>query len=460
MADKHRHQRPHPRNNSNPNPNQRPNPNPNQPGQQQQQQGQRHGPKGGGGHHWHRRPHGHGRPQGGPPQGQPNLGPGEPQDLRNINTATLEKLDGVIEVLPEGYGFLRSRKRNYLPGPEDIYVPTSLVRRVGMRPGTLITGGVSPPRKDGQKPMLATVDSLDGMTVEDYQKLPNFADLISLDPVERIRLETPDGDLSMRVMDLFTPIGKGQRGLIVSPPRSGKTMLLQKIANSITTNHPEIYLMVLLINERPEEVTDMRRTVKGEVISSSLDELSENHVKVGEVVQERAKRLVEMGKDVVILLDSLTRLGRAHNIEQQHSGRTLSGGLDARSLEKPKQFFGSARKAENAGSLTIIASALIDTGSRMDQVIFEEFKGTGNMELVLSRELAERRIFPAIDLNASGTRKEEKLLEADTLSKVYLLRRVLAKMKPVEAMELLLDKMGRTKSNKDFLKLLVASRME
>jgi transcription termination factor Rho len=458
MADNNRGPRPHSRNHSNPNAR----PNSNQPGQHQGGGQQRHKPKGG---HWHRRSHhGHGHggggPQGGQPPGGGQMPQGEPPDLRNINTATLEKLDGVIEVLPEGYGFLRSRKRNYLPGPEDIYVPTSLVRRVGMRPGTLVAGGVSPPRKDGQKPMLATVDTLDGLGVDDYKKLPKFMDLISLDPAERIKLETPDGDLSMRVMDLFTPIGKGQRGLIVAPPRSGKTMLLQKIANSITTNHPEIYLIVLLINERPEEVTDMRRTVKGEVISSSLDELSENHVKVAEVVQERAKRLVEMGKDVVILLDSLTRLGRAHNIEQQHSGRTLSGGLDARSLEKPKQFFGSARKAEGGGSLTIIASALIDTGSRMDQIIFEEFKGTGNMELVLSRELSERRIFPAIDLNASGTRKEEKLLEADTLQKVYLLRRVLAKMKPVEAMELLLDKMSRTKSNKDFLKLLNASRME
>jgi transcription termination factor Rho len=445
MADKHRHSRPHPRPNS---PHQqRSNAHPHPP----QQQPQRHHHKGRSNPNWHRRPQNqnhHSRPQ------------GDPGELRNINTETLEKLDGVIEILPEGYGFLRSRKRNYLPGPEDIYVPTSLVRRVGIRPGTLVNGGVSPPRREGQKPMLATVDALDGLGIEDYRKLPKFADLISLDPVEKIRLETPDGDLSMRVMDLFTPIGKGQRGLIVAPPRSGKTILLQKIANSITTNHPEVYLIVLLINERPEEVTDMRRTVKGEVISSSLDELSENHVKVAEVVQERAKRLVEMGRDVVILLDSLTRLGRAHNIEQQHSGRTLSGGLDARSLEKPKQFFGSARKAEGAGSLTLIASALIDTGSRMDQVIFEEFKGTGNMELVLSRELAERRIFPAIDLNSSGTRKEEKLLEPDTLHKVYLLRRVLAKMKPLEAMELLLDKMSRTKTNKDFLKLLSASRME
>ncbi len=447
MVDKHRHSRPHPR----------PNSHPHHPGQQQQQQqhGPRHPSKGGPYSSWARRQHSH-------PHAPHHPNPQQDQmpDLRNINTATLEKSDGVIEILPEGYGFLRSRKRNYLPGPEDIYVPTNLVRRVGIRPGTQVIGAVSPPKKEGQKPMLATVDSLDGLGLEDYRKLPKFADLVSLDPTERIRLETPDADLSMRVMDLFTPIGKGQRGLIVSPPRSGKTMLLQKIANSITTNHPEVYLMVLLINERPEEVTDMRRTVKGEVISSSLDELSENHVKVAEVVQERAKRLVEMGKDVVILLDSLTRLGRAHNIEQSHSGRTLSGGLDARSLEKPKQFFGSARKAEGGGSLTIIASALIDTGSRMDQVIFEEFKGTGNMELVLSRELAERRIFPAIDINASGTRKEEKLLESETLHKVYLLRRVLAKMKPVEAMELLTDKMARTKTNKDFLKLLIASRME
>ncbi len=366
------------------------------------------------------------------------------------------EIEGVLEILSEGYGFLRSRDRNYLPGPDDVYVPANLIRRFGMRPGNLVTGKMSPPRREGQKPALSSVDAVEGLAPADYEKTPQFANLISLDPDERFLLESDEHDISMRIMDLFTPIGKGQRGLIVAPPRSGKTILLQKLANAIMANHPEVVLFVLLINERPEEVTDMTRNITGEVISSSLDDVSENHVRVAEVVQERAKRLVEMGKDVVVLLDSLTRLGRAYNMEINSSGRTLSGGLDARSLERPKQIFGSARKAEGAGSLTIVATALIETGSRMDQVIFEEFKGTGNMELVLSRELAERRVFPAIDINASGTRKEEKLFKPEELKMVWMLRKVLSKMNPNEAAELLIQKMEKTESNADFFAVLAS----
>jgi len=365
----------------------------------------------------------------------------------------------VIEILSEGYGFLRTSAKNYLPGPDDVYVPNALIRRLGVRPGNRIEGKMSPPRREGQKPMLSSVATIEGMSPEEYRAVRRFPNLISLDPDERFVLETEDADISMRIMDLFTPIGKGQRGLIVAPPRTGKTILLQKIANSITTNNPEVHLFVLLINERPEEVTDMRRTIRGEVVSSSLDDVSENHVKVAEVVHERAKRLVELGKDVVILLDSLTRLGRAFNMEISSSGRTLSGGLDARSLEKPKQIFGSARKVEGGGSLTIIATALIETGSRMDQVIFEEFKGTGNMEIVLSRDLANRRIFPAIDINASGTRKEEKLLRPDELRMVWMLRKVLNKLKPFEASELLVEKMSKTGSNAEFFRVLDGTRI-
>ncbi len=406
---------------------------------------------------------------------------GSPQVAVNIPDTPVT---GVLEVMSEGYGFLRFRERNYLPGPEDIYVPAAMIRRYALRPGCQVEGKVAPPRRDGQKPALAAVDSVEGMDPNEYKDVPKFMNLISLDPDEKFQLENLEHDISMRIMDLFTPIGKGQRGLIVAPPRSGKTVLLQKIANSIMENHPDVELFVLLINERPEEVTDMSRSIRGEVVSSSLDDVSENHVRVAEVVQERtwfsetsskddvsenhvrvaevvqerAKRLVELRKDVVILLDSLTRLGRAYNMEITSSGRTLTGGLDARSLEKPKQIFGAARKCEGGGSLTIIATALVETGSRMDQVIFEEFKGTGNMELVLSRELANRRIFPAIDINASGTRKEEKLFEPGELRMVWMLRKVLSKMKPEEAAELLIQKMEKTDSNAEFFGVLGSSR--
>jgi transcription termination factor Rho len=358
---------------------------------------------------------------------------------------------GVLEVLPDGFGFLRAPDYNYLPGPDDVYVSPSQIRKFDLQTGDTVQGQIRPP-KDGERYFaLIKVESVNFEPPDRGKQKVFFENLTPLYPQERIRLETAGDNLSARVMDLMTPVGKGQRGLIVSPPRTGKTMLLQNIANSITANHPEVFLIVLLIDERPEEVTDMQRSVKGEVISSTFDEPAQRHVQVAEMVIEKAKRLVEHKKDVVILLDSITRLARAYNTVIPASGRVLSGGLDSNALQKPKRFFGAARTIEEGGSLTIIATALIDTGSRMDDVIFEEFKGTGNMEIHLDRKLADRRVFPAIDMQKSGTRKEELLLPADVLSRVYVLRKVLSPLSPAEAMELMLGKMGKTPTNADFL---------
>ncbi|HHJ52891.1 MAG TPA: transcription termination factor Rho [Caldithrix abyssi] len=359
---------------------------------------------------------------------------------------------GVLEILPDGYGFLRSQNYSYLPGPDDIYVSPSQIKRFGLRTGDTVTGQIRPPKDNERFFALLRVEAVNFESPEKARERNLFDTLTPLYPNERINLERDRKDYSMRIMDLLTPIGKGQRGLIVAQPRTGKTILLQKIANSITKNHPEIELMVLLIDERPEEVTDMERSVNAEVISSTFDEPAERHVQVADMVLEKAKRLVEYKKDVVILLDSITRLARAHNTVIPHSGKILSGGIDSNALQKPKRFFGSARNVEEGGSLTIIATALIDTGSRMDEVIFEEFKGTGNMELVLDRRLTDRRIFPSIDINRSGTRKEELLLSREELARVWILRKLLNEMNPIEAMEFLLDKMSETKNNRDFLR--------
>ncbi len=360
--------------------------------------------------------------------------------------------EGVLETLPDGFGFLRAPDYNYLPGPDDIYVSPSQIRRFNLRTGETVSGQIRPPKEGERYFALLKVEKVNYEDPEVARDKILFDNLTPLYPQAKINLETaPKGDLSMRVMDLFTPIGLGQRGLIVSPPRAGKTMLLQKIANAITTNHPDIIILVLLIDERPEEVTDMQRSVKGEVISSTFDEPAQRHVQVSEMVIEKAKRLVEHQKDVVILLDSITRLARAYNTVVPPSGKVLSGGVDSNALHKPKRFFGAARNIEEGGSLTIIATALIETGSRMDEVIFEEFKGTGNMEIVLDRKLGERRIFPAIDLNKSGTRKEELLLTKEELNRIWILRKVLQPLNPVEAMEFLLDKVQSTPSNKAFL---------
>jgi transcription termination factor Rho len=358
---------------------------------------------------------------------------------------------GVLEVLPDGYGFLRSSDYNYLPSPDDIYVSPSQIKKFSLRTGDFVSGQVRPPKEGERFFALLRVEAVNGLEPEGIRERTLFDNLVPVYPTRRISLESAPGEYSMRIMDLLSPIGKGQRGLIVSPPKSGKTILLQKIANSITRNHPEIKLIILLIDERPEEVTDMERSVKGEVISSTFDEPAERHVQVADMVIEKAKRLVEAKEDVVILLDSITRLARAHNIVVPHSGRILSGGVDSNALHKPKRFFGAARNTEDGGSLTIIATALIDTGSRMDDVIFEEFKGTGNMELVLNRDLSDRRIFPAIDVNRSGTRREDLLMKEDELAKVWILRKILSDFNPVEAMDFLLDKMRGTKNNKEFL---------
>ena len=359
--------------------------------------------------------------------------------------------EGVLEILSEGFGFLRSPDYNYLPGPDDIYVSPSQIRRFDLHTGDTISGQVRPPKEGENYFALVKIEAVNFESPEEARNKIFFDNLTPLYPNERVKLETTRESLSSRVMDLLTPLGKGQRGLIVSPPRTGKTMLLQLIANSITTNHPEITLIVLLIDERPEEVTDMQRSVKGEVISSTFDEPAVRHVQVAEMVMEKAKRLVEHKRDVVILLDSITRLARAYNIIVPPSGKVLSGGVDSNALQRPKRFFGAARNIEEGGSLTIIATALIDTGSRMDDVIFEEFKGTGNMEVNLERKLVDKRVFPAIDINKSGTRKEELLLSRDDLNRIWVLRKVLNPLSPVEAMELLLDKMARTKSNAEFL---------
>jgi transcription termination factor Rho len=358
---------------------------------------------------------------------------------------------GVLEVLPDGYGFLRSSDYNYLPSPDDIYVSPSQIKKFSLRTGDFISGQVRPPKEGERFYALLRVEAVNGIEPDKVRGRTLFDNLTPVYPTKKINLESAPGEYSMRVMDMLSPIGRGQRGLIVSPPKSGKTILLQKIANSITRNSPEIKLIVLLIDERPEEVTDMERSVQGEVISSTFDEPAERHVQVADMVIEKAKRLVEAKEDVVILLDSITRLARAHNIVVPHSGRILSGGVDSNALQKPKRFFGAARNIEDGGSLTIIATALIETGSRMDDVIFEEFKGTGNMEIVLDRDLSDRRIFPAIDVNRSGTRKEELLLKEDELAKIWILRKILSDFNPIEAMEFLLDKMRGTKNNKEFL---------
>lgn len=358
---------------------------------------------------------------------------------------------GVLEVLQDGYGFLRSSDYNYLPSPDDIYVSPSQIKRFSLRTGDFVSGQVRPPKEGERFFALLRVEAVNNNDPEGIRERTLFDNLTPLYPTKRIKLESSPGEHSMRIMDLLSPIGKGQRGLIVSPPKSGKTILLQKIANSITRNHPEIKMILLLIDERPEEVTDMQRSVQAEVISSTFDEPAERHVQVANMVIEKAKRMVEAGDDVVILLDSITRLARAHNTVIPHSGRILSGGVDSNALHKPKRFFGSARNTEDGGSLTIIATALIETGSRMDEVIFEEFKGTGNMELLLDRDLSDRRIFPAIDVNKSGTRKEELLLTEEELNKVWILRKILSDFDSIEAMEFLLDKIRGTKNNKEFL---------
>jgi len=359
--------------------------------------------------------------------------------------------EGVLECLPDGFGFLRAPEYNYLPGPDDVYVSPSQIRRFDLRTGDTISGQIRPPKEGERYFALIKVDAINFEPPEEARNKIFFDNLTPLYPDERIRLETAKENFSGRVMDMLTPIGKGQRGLIVAPPRTGKTMLLQSIANSVTTNHPETSLIVLLIDERPEEVTDMQRSVKGEVISSTFDEPATRHVQVAEMVIEKAKRLVEHKRDVVILLDSITRLARAYNSVVPPSGKVLSGGVDSNALQRPKRFFGAARNIEEGGSLTIVATALIDTGSRMDDVIFEEFKGTGNLEIHLDRKLVDRRIFPAIDINKSGTRKDELLLPKEELNRVWVLRKVLSPLSPVESIELLLDKLGKTKSNGEFL---------
>src|SRR6187397_3665052 len=368
-----------------------------------------------------------------------------------LDTDTVIRGEGVLEILPEGYGFLRSQDWNYLYGPDDIYVSPSQIKRFDLRTGDTVLGQVRPPKEWERYLALLKVESINGDSPEQAKQRIAFDNLRPRYPDERLRLEAANGDLSMRVVDLIAPIGKGQRGLIVAPPRAGKTILLQKMANAIVENHPEMSLILLLIDERPEEVTDMVQNVgRAEVISSTFDEPADRHVQVADMVIEKAKRLVEHGRDVVILLDSITRLARAHNVVVPHSGKILSGGVDANALQKPKRFFGAARNIDKGGSLSIIATALIDTGSRMDEVIFEEFKGTGNSELVLDRRLADRRIYPAIDIQRTSTRKEELLMDKDELNRVYLLRNFLADMPPVEALEFLLERMKRTKNNKEF----------
>jgi len=359
--------------------------------------------------------------------------------------------EGVLECLPDGYGFLRAPESNYLPGPDDIYVSPSQIRKFDLRTGDTVSGQVRPPKEGERYFALIKVEAINFEPPEMAKDKVLFDNLTPLYPSERIKLETVQDNLTARVLDMMTPLGKGQRGLIVAAPRTGKTMILQNIANSIATNHPEIALIVLLIDERPEEVTDMQRGVRGEVVSSTFDEPATRHVQVAEMVIEKAKRLVEHKRDVVILLDSITRLARAYNAIVPPSGKVLSGGVDSNALQRPKRFFGAARNIEDGGSLTIIATALVETGSRMDDVIFEEFKGTGNSEIVLDRKMSDKRIFPAIDINKSGTRKEELLLARDELNRIWILRKVLNPLSPVEAMELMLERLAKTRSNRDFL---------
>jgi len=359
--------------------------------------------------------------------------------------------EGVLEILQDGFGFLRATDYNYLPGPDDIYVSPSQIRRFNLRTGDTVAGQIRPPKEGERYFALLKVENLNYEPPEAARDKTLFDNLTPLYPEEKLKLETAPDNFGMRVMELISPIGKGQRGLIVAPPRTGKTMLIQNIANSIAENHPEVYLIVLLIDERPEEVTDMQRSVKGEVVSSTFDEPATRHVQVAEMVIEKAKRLVEHKKDVVILLDSITRLARAYNTVLPPSGKILTGGVDANALQKPKRFFGAARNIEEGGSLTIIATALVDTGSKMDEVIFEEFKGTGNMEVHLDRRLVEKRTFPAIDINKSGTRKEELLIEKVSLNRIWILRKVIHPMNVVDSMEFLLDKLSETKTNQEFL---------
>ena len=362
--------------------------------------------------------------------------------------------EGVLEVLKEGYGFLRSPDFNYLPGPDDIYVSPSQIKRFGLRTGHKVSGQIRPPKSKERFYALLKVDTVNSQDPAELQRAILFDNLTPLYPEEKFNLEVNPKDLSTRVMDMISPIGKGQRGLIVAQPKTGKTVLLQKISNAITKNHPNIKMIILLIDERPEEVTDMKRNVEAEVISSTFDEPPERHVAVADMVIQKARRMVEFGNDVVILLDSITRLGRAHNAVIPHSGKILSGGVDSNALKKPKQFFGAARNTEESGSLTIIATALIDTGSRMDEVIFEEFKGTGNMELVLDRKLSDRRIYPSFDLVRSGTRKEELLLDKKVLARMWILRKLLNDMNVIEAMEFIQDRMRRTKTNEEFMETM------
>ncbi len=362
--------------------------------------------------------------------------------------------EGVLEVLKEGYGFLRSPDFNYLPGPDDIYVSPSQIKRFGLRTGHKVSGQIRPPKSKERFYALLKVDTVNSQDPAELHRAILFDNLTPLYPEEKFNLEVNPKDLSTRVMDMISPIGKGQRGLIVAQPKTGKTVLLQKIANAITKNHPKVKMIILLIDERPEEVTDMKRNVEAEVISSTFDEPPERHVAVADMVIQKARRMVEFGNDVVILLDSITRLGRAHNAVIPHSGKILSGGVDSNALKKPKQFFGAARNTEESGSLTIIATALIDTGSRMDEVIFEEFKGTGNMELVLDRKLSDRRIYPSFDLIRSGTRKEELLLDKKVLARMWILRKLLNDMNVIEAMEFIQDRIRRTKTNEEFMETM------
>ncbi len=368
-----------------------------------------------------------------------------------LDSDVILRAEGVLEILPEGYGFLRSQDWNYLYGPDDIYVSPSQIKRFDLRTGDTVLGQVRPPKEGERYLALLKVEEVNGEDPENSKHRISFDNLRPRYPEGRLKLERANGDIANRVMDMIAPTGKGQRGLITSPPKAGKTILLQKLANAITENHPEVHLIVLLIDERPEEVTDMEEHVKAEVIASTFDEPADRHTQVAEMVIEKAKRLVEHKKDVVILLDSITRLARAYNVVVPHSGKILSGGVDANALHKPKRFFGSARNLEEGGSLTIIATALIETGSRMDEVIFEEFKGTGNMEIVLDRHIADKRIFPAIDINRSGTRREELLLPEKELNRMYLIRNFLADMPPAESIEFLISRMKRTKDNEEFL---------
>ena len=361
---------------------------------------------------------------------------------------------GVLEVLNEGYGFLRSPDFNYLPGPDDIYVSPSQIKRFGLRTGHKVSGQIRPPKSKERFYALLKLEKVNGKDPEELKRAILFDNLTPLYPEDKFNLEVNPKDLSTRVMDLISPIGKGQRGMLVAQPKTGKTVLMQKIANAITKNHTDVKMIILLIDERPEEVTDMKRNVEAEVISSTFDEAPERHVAVADMVIQKARRMVEFGEDVVILLDSLTRLGRAHNAVIPHSGKILSGGVDANAMRKPKQFFGAARNTEEGGSLTIIATALIDTGSRMDEVIFEEFKGTGNMELVMDRRLSDRRLFPSFDLIKSGTRKEELLLDKKVLARMWILRKLLNDMKIIEAMEFIQDRMRRTKNNDEFMETM------